>query len=304
MGRRVNILLPTYNGSRYLDALLESLALQTHPDVVISIRDDGSKDETRSLLSAWAVGRQNVRLRFGENIGAMPSFFDLLENGSALAEYFAFCDQDDVWLPDKVERAVSALSRCRSDEPAMYCSRVEYVNERLEHLGYSRVPRRPSFPNALVENITTGCTTVLNRRARDLICGRLPRKALPHDWWCYLVVSAIGKVIYDERPSIRYRQHATNLTGGTPSLWELSRRRLIRLINQVRGKRFLSDQAVEFLRCFGDLLDPQNKKVLDRFLCVRGSLRERVFYNAFMDVWRQSWSDTMILRLLILMGRA
>jgi len=145
---------------------------------------------------------------------------------------------------------------------------------------------------------------VLNRSARELVCEKLPEKALIHDWWCYLVVSAFGRVIYDERTSIRYRQHANNVTGGTPSPLELFGRRFRRFLSHEKGRPLVSDQAAEFKRCFGDRLSVHDRETLERFLCVRGGLKERIFYNAAMDVWRQSWVDTMILRAMILVGRA
>lgn len=300
---RVNILLPTYNGERFLPELLSSISAQIYAKIRLSIRDDGSSDGSYAILSGWAVGRSDVYLSGGKNLGAMASFFHLLES-SGDSDYFAFADQDDVWLPEKVERAVAALREYGPDESVMYCSRIEYVDENLQHLGYSRIPKSPSFANALVENVATGCTMVLNRKARDLVCERLPQNAPPHDWWCYLVVSAFGRVIYDPRPSIKYRQHANNLTGGTASSWELFGRRRARFAKQRKGVRLLSDLAVEFNRCFGDRLKAQDKKTLERFLSVRGSFWERVSYNAAMDVWRQSWVDTLLLRALILMGRA
>jgi hypothetical protein len=184
----------------------------------------------------------------------------------------------------------------------MYCSRVEYVDESLGHIGYSQVPKKVDFANALVENIVTGCTVVLNRSARNLLRKRLPEKTLMHDWWYYLVVSALGKVIFDERPSIKYRQHAGNVVGGTSSRIELFKRGMARFVRSSPGDRLLSDQAIEFRRCFGDCLAPQESRILDRFLMVRGNLWTRLRYNARMEVGRQSWIDTATLRTKILMG--
>jgi len=303
MRERVNVLLTTYNGSRFLREQLESIDSQTLSVVRVTVRDDGSPDETNLLVEKWAAGRANVLLLRGPQLGVTNKFFTVLANPDADSDYFAFCDQDDVWLPEKVEKAVQALRGCDPNIPVMYCSRVEYVDENLRHLGFSKVPKSIGFANALVENIATGCTMVLNRRARDLICKRLPQKALIHDWWCYVTLSALGKVLYDKTSSIKYRQHANNVTGAATTRWELVRRRFVRFLRHKRGARLLSDQAIEFQRCFGDLLNTQDKKTLERFLSVRGSFGERVFYNAVMDVWRQSWSDTMILRVLIIMGR-
>jgi len=177
------------------------------------------------------------------------------------------------------------------------------VDESLGHIGYSRIPKKEDFTNALVENIVIGCTVVLNRSARNLLRRRLPQRALMHDWWCYLVLSALGKVVFDERPGIKYRQHARNVVGGTSSRIELFRRGTTRFVRGSPGAKLLSDQAIEFRRCFGDGLTQKKRRTLDRFLTVRGNLWARLCYNATMDVWRQSWIDTATLRTMILMGR-
>lgn len=303
INERINILLPTYNGIRYLPKLLDSLLAQTCPELITSIRDDGSTDETYTFLCAWASGRAGVLLSRGERLGAAGGFLHLLQTSCPSCQYFAFCDQDDIWLPDKIERAIAALQACGPDEPAMYCSRIEYVDEQLRHLGYSRIPKRVEFSNALVQNMAAGCTIVLNRRARDLICERLPRKVLWHDWWCYLVVCAFGKVTYDEKPSIRYRLHANNHTGAQTSFLASVKSRIARFSAEQKGSRCFSNQALEFHRCFGDRLSAPYKRTLERFLSVRGSLRDRISYNVAMEVWRQTWLDTALLRALILIGR-
>ncbi len=303
MTQLLSILLPTYNGRRYLPELLKSLLAQTYPDVAIRVHDDGSTDDTYSFLRSWAAGRSNVHLTHGENRGVARSFFRLLGESDAESEYFAFCDQDDVWLPDKLERAVKAIRHQPADEPVMYCSRIELVDMNLRHLAYSRVLRRMGFANALVENVATGCTMVLNRGARDLVCQRLPQRAVMHDWWCYMVLSAFGRVIYDERPSVKYRQHGNNVFGAASSRAGLFKRRLLRFLKLPRSAKLFGDWVEEFGACHREALGPEHKAIFDRFLTIRGNLWDRLSYSVAMDVWRQWWVDTMILRALILMGR-
>ena len=124
-----------------------------------------------------------------------------------------------------------------------------------------------------------------------------------HDWWCYIVVSALGEVVFDAWPSVKYRQHSNNAVGAVTSTNKLLRQRFSRVWTQKTDARLFTAQALEFERCFGDLLSPRDRCLLGHFLSVRGSLWARVSYNAVMDVWRQRWPDTMILRAMILMGR-
>lgn len=302
MKYRVNVLLATYNGARYLREQLESIEKQTLPIACITVRDDGSTDGSDVLVHEWAESRPSVRQVQGPRLGAANSFFTLLDSCGDECDYFAFADQDDVWLPDKIERAVSSLGRHSTEEPAMYCSRVEYVDESLGHIGYSQIPKKVDFANALVENIARGCTVVLNHSARSLLSRRIPQETIMHDWWCYLVVSALGNVVFDEWPSVKYRQHGCNVVGGTSSRIELFRRGITRFVGS-SPRVLLSDQAIEFHRCFGDSLTQQKRRILDRFLTVRGNLWARLYYNVTMDVRRQSWIDTATLRTMILMGR-
>jgi glycosyltransferase involved in cell wall biosynthesis len=304
MSDRVHVLLATYNGVEYLGEQLRSIESQSLPVARVTIRDDGSSDGTQSFSQEWAKGKSYVRFLQGTRLGVTNNFFTLLKDSEEGCNYFAFCDQDDVWLPDKIERAVTVLRKYSAEEPVLYCSRVEYVNEKLGHMGYSRIPNRISFANALVENIATGCTVVLNGAARELICKNLPvRSALLHDWWSYLTVSALGMVVYDEAASIKYRQHARNQEGGTSSSRELFKRRMVRFLQRAGDKQLLSDQAVEFKRCFGELLSTRDRGILGRFLSIRCGLWSRASYTAAMEVRRQTWIDTAVLRAMILLGR-
>ena len=132
----------------------------------------------------------------------------------------AFADQDDVWLPEKLARGVAALRPLANEIPALYCARQMLVDEALNPLGLSRrINRPPGFPAALIQNVTTGCTLVLNRRAVAMVATSSPPAASLHDWWCYLVVAAGGgRVISDDAATVLYRQHPANMIGAVNSM--------------------------------------------------------------------------------------
>ena len=174
--------MSTYNGERYVAEQVASIRTQTYPSVRLGVRDDGSTDGTVAVLTGL-----DVSVDRGENLGVPAAFFRLIDDSSDEADLYALADQDDVWAPDKLSRAVEALSGV--DGPALYCARVMVTDEQLRPLYPHELPRRgPSFANALVQNIALGCTIVLNREARDLVRGRWPaecvdarRLALPRD---------------------------------------------------------------------------------------------------------------------------
>lgn len=294
---RAQILLSTFNGAPFLEPLLESLLAQDYPAFSILVRDDSSSDATPSILARYTRDPR-VSLYVGEHVGTAASFFELLGRADVGAGFFAFCDQDDVWLPDKLTRSVARLDEGRPDAPALYCGRQILVSPTLARLGLSRIPRRgPSFNNALVENIAAGCTIVVNNTARAVLTRRRPCGVV-HDWWSYLVVAAFGRAVYDTQPKILYRQHLGNVVGGHPGSWNTWARRIERLRRD--GDRLIPPQQVlEFRRLFGNELDAQQARVLQRFIDHRRTRRAALEYALSPDVFRQGRLDDLVLRILI-----
>jgi hypothetical protein len=211
------------------------------------------------------------------------------------------CDQDDVWLPDKLSRAVELLSPDTA-VPHMYCSTVQYVDRDLKDLGLSYALRRPSFGNAVVENIATGCTVVMNRPLLELVNSAPPSRALVHDWWLYLVATAFGQVTFDERSWILYRQHGGNAIGGSASFLKILAVRLRRLRLRNTGVFRCSDQAAEFLACFGPRCQASDRAMLEEMLAARNSTFRRIRFAFSGRVRRTRWIDNTILRVLIGVG--
>lgn len=303
---KVTVLLSTYNGSKFLQQQLDSLYAQTYPNIRILARDDGSSDSTRSILeNAQSGGRLEI-LDEHHNLGPALSFFELLQNAALTeTEYVAFCDQDDVWHPDKISYAISALSMVADHHPALFCSRLEIVDEQLNHIGFTHTPRQIGFGNALVENVATGCTIVLNRKAIELICRHLPGKVLMHDWWCYLVLSCFGEVIFDNNTHIKYRQHGNNMIGAAVNIFDELKRKLHRFIYSGRGLLWLQAwlQASVFLNMFEKDVTLSQRLTLDKFIAAKSSLWCRVQLILSKEIWRQKWLDNLILRFIILINR-
>ena len=303
MAAEVSVILSSFNGVAYLREQLDSLLGQTYGNLRIQIRDDGSSDQTPGILRDYAARYPNISVSTGDRLGIAASFFRLLGEAPDSSGFFAFCDQDDVWYADKIERAVRQLSAVEQGTPALYCSRLEYVDRELRHLKFSRIPARGlSFASALVENSATGCTVVMNRAARDLIVASLPARCIMHDWWCYLVVAAFGTVIYDEAASLKYRLHAANDTGAAVSFSEDWARRVRRFWSDRKGAFRIHAQAQAFAALFGERLAADKRFLLERFLASKSSLSRRLAYALRPAVYRQSRTDQMILRALVLLG--
>lgn len=296
----VTVLMSTYNGGQFLREQLSSLYEQTYAPIKIVVRDDGSTDSTLAILAEEQSTNAITQLDARGNLGATGSFFALLRHAAQTnTDYVAFCDQDDVWLTNKIERAVSRLASA-TDRPALYCCRLEIVNKHLHTLKLSIKPRKIGFGNALVENVAVGCTMVLNRKALDL----LSRQPLPnvyvHDWWCYLVVSCFGEIIFDDFASIKYRQHGRNAIGAATNPISVWKRKLTRFIN---ARRWISEQAAAFLELFSDHLSSSQRALVTDVCNARYSYACRVRLALSTDIWRNGWLDNIILRFVILMNR-
>jgi glycosyltransferase involved in cell wall biosynthesis len=296
----VEVLMSTYDGAPYVREQVESVLRQTEASLRLLVRDDGSADDTVALIRE--VDDPRIVVREGENTGLPAAFFRLLDESSDDVEFWSLCDQDDVWEPDKIARAVEAL-RPLGDGPALYCARVLVVDEDLGPLYPHELPRRgPSFANALVQNIALGCTVVLNRPARELLRGRWPRECVMHDAWMYLVIAGTGTVVYDESLVVRYRQHGRNSVG-------MGRGPFSRFAGRVRrqlspgGPRKHSRQDRELLRLFADDLKPEALGQLQGLLDVASSPVRRVVYALRGPVHRQTRGSDLVLKALQIAGR-
>lgn len=306
--KKVQILLSAYNGEQYISEQIQSILHQTHAAVSILIRDDGSTDKTMELLDQWVTTHPDkIKLIKGTNVGVVSSFFVLLRTADAEADYYCFCDQDDVWLDHKVEHAIARLdSSIYTEVPAMVFTSTYLTDDKLNRKGAWPKPpaQEPSFFNALYENIAIGATITMNRSARNLFINSQSvdsQKVLMHDWWFYLLVSAFGTVIYDNKPSMLYRQHNNNVVGGSNSIvgklkskWASFKRHT--------GKDLLHKQASEFDRIYGSRLTGEQKEQLDLFLATRTRFMERLRYARKSKLYRQSKAESLLFKFFILIG--
>lgn len=270
----VAILLCSYNGQRYLSAQLDSIAAQTHPNWVVWVSDDGSQDDTLSVLaeyrSKWPDGRLSIVQ--GPRQGFVANFLSLTCNNGIQADYYAYCDQDDVWEADKLQRALDWLQTVAEGVAALYGSRTRLVDAENHALGLSPLfTRQPCFAHALTQNFASGNAMVFNLAAcRLLRAAGQDVAVVAHDWWLYLLVTgAGGKVCYDPVPSLRYRQHSGNLVGmKTHWLARLLRLRTVREVWQGAFRQG-NDRQVQALQQQWGALTPASQQLLKVFAHAR-----------------------------------
>jgi hypothetical protein len=305
-GEHVAILLSTFNGERYLPEQLASFTAQTHANWALHWRDDGSSDGTVQMMTDFSTGPGAGRCivhPFGERMRATGSFLTLLR--AALqrpAELFAFSDQDDVWLAEKLANGVAALVQVPVDQPALYvCGRAP-VDATLRPVGRVPTPAPAAgFPACLIQNLAPGCCMMLNRMAAALIDqATLPAETW-HDWWTYIVVSAHdGRILTSSSPDILYRQHGDNQVGEPRNPWH----RIVAAVG--RGRRpFMARlwRHVAALQAGASALPAQTRAsltVIER--AKSGGLPARVEALRLAGFARRSRAETWLFRLMFLLG--
>jgi glycosyltransferase involved in cell wall biosynthesis len=300
--QRSVVLLATYNGAAYLSDFLDSLIAQTASDFKVIVRDDGSTDATLDIIRTYMSALSIEILEKSPRLGPALSFFELLKYAGDEFDYYFFADQDDYWHESKIARAVDKLS-AETENISLYCSRLEYVDQNLVHINYSRIPKVIALENALVENIVTGCTIAMTRPARQLILENPPSRFSMHDWWCYIVIVSFGKIIYDSFPAIKYRQHGNNTIGVATNVFQDFGRRLRRFVRTEGGIFGLAMQTAEFKRCFSGLLKKDQLRLITSVIDGKEHIVKRLPLAFASKFIRQRSLDTLILRVLFLAGR-
>jgi glycosyltransferase involved in cell wall biosynthesis len=269
--RTITILLCTFNGERFLAEQLDSLRRQTFTNWRLVASDDGSSDRTRSILQAfqnsYELGR--VEIIEGPRRGASANFLSLACRKDLDSDYYAFCDQDDVWEAEKLTRAIGVLECMDSRIAAVYGSRTRLIDAAGQETGLSPLfSRAPTFRCALVQSIAGGNTMVFNQKARELLTFGGADVIVPsHDWWLFQVISACGgKMYYDPLPFVRYRQHGQNVIGANTGFAACVRR--VQMLGQGRFRHW-SDLNVAALARMRQRMTPESGRIFDLFCKAR-----------------------------------
>lgn len=301
--KKVQILLSTYNGEKYLREQIDSyLAMEHFEDCCVLIRDDGSTDRTRDILQEYER-HPEFRIVYGENIGINESYLWLLAHSDNDCKYFAFSDQDDVWMSDKITKALQLLEREDPQVPLLFASRSRITDAQLKPIGYSKEPVRGiSFYNAMVQNVLPGHTQVINRSMKEVLLCQGMGNVHVIDWWYYLAAATVGKIAFCEDCTVLHRQHNDNAVGYTTTfLCDIKRR--VRYIMNGRGNAF-AVQLWAFRERYQTMLSSEYLAELDAFLdACKGSFMERFRYALHCRAYRQGYKETLAFRLLFVLGK-
>jgi glycosyltransferase involved in cell wall biosynthesis len=304
----VAILLCTYNGARFLAEQLDSLETQTHQNWVVIASDDGSIDQTLDILREYQAKwpAEKLRIRSGPQKGFCQNFLSLASDPEIKADYYAFCDQDDVWLPPKLTTGISSLinhGEMSHSTPLLYGGKTKYVDENLNELCQSASFNYPKvFRNALVQTLAGGNTLIFNNASKALLERARDDRPASHDWWLYLLVSgAEGICIFDNCPQVLYRQHRKSIVGGNRTFFS----KVKRLYCLVGGEfKTLISMNVDALSQYKEIISKNSSDTLETFVKMRrSSLLMRVRLFSICGLFRQTRNGTVALFIAIIFNQ-
>ncbi|MGB4813050.1 MAG: glycosyltransferase family 2 protein [Methylophilaceae bacterium] len=296
----------TYNGEKFLAEQLDSIKNQSHQNWRLIISDDGSTDATLAIAKQYQKtwGGNLLEIRNGPQQGFCDNFLSLACNSTINADLYAFSDQDDVWLAEKLCNAVEYFNASSdNDLPRVYGTRTKIVDERLKAIGLSPLFTLPrSFRNALVQSIAGGNTMVFNQQAKCLLEKLGMQKIVSHDWWLYLLVKGAGGVVfYDPEPCLLYRQHDDALIGANSSF-----RARVSRVGYVLNSRFKdwNDINLNALTNAQHLFTKDNQDILETYRRFRGArFKDRIRLLEVCGLYRQTWQGTLSLWLATILNK-
>ena len=299
--KTITVIMSAYNGSKYIEAQLDSIFQQVGVKVLCYVRDDGSTDDTLQVLKKYTSTSGELIICEGENVGWERSFLLALKDAPQ-ADYYAFADQDDIWFEDKLISGIKMLEKEGSkNKPCMYhCNKIS-VTEDLKPLAHQvrRTPRPLNRQNALIQEYAQGCSIIMNENARQLVTKYIPREKIAHDFWCGLLCYLFGEVIYDNIPHFYHISHGNNASGEGHIIGSWKR----------RLKKFFAGGTVYFTP-FSDLEEGFKRRLTDsdlvflyRVKTYKKSLKNKLSLLFSINFVRDSFIGTCSLKLAILLNK-
>lgn len=299
MEKKVAIVMSTYNGAKYIKEQIDSILNQTYKNIELVIRDDGSSDDTVKIIESYQKKHANIKLVTGKNLGFIKSFFELLR--LVEADYYSYADQDDVWLPNKIELAVQELNKLDDSKPNLAFGNSDYYDQNMKLIGEGEKHRKYSFRMALFACVTQGMTMTINKTTRDLIVKNPPKTCFFHDWWTYLICIGMGNIAYSDVTTVKYRRMKTNATVEGQGYFRLFIWRIKNLlIND--GIKDIKKQMINFKNTYYNKLSDENKKELDLFSEEKYNFLRALKKTFYPKKLRARFVDDFMLRILFLIG--
>lgn len=287
--KKVQILMSTYNGEIYIKEQIDSLLNQQDVEISILVRDDGSTDSTKEILREYAK-KEQLKYYIGKNKGYGKSFLDLLKNSDDV-EYYAFCDQDDIWHPRKLITAINKLENEKNNDcncGNLYFSNLRLVDSNMKEIKIKEFDKRNMLLGRnIVRHSISGATMVFDKKLRDLAKVQDFESydyPISHDAWVYLLCLALGgRVVFDQNSYIYYRQHDNNVTGARQGI----KKRFRTEYNNCFVYKHWREKLIKIIlenEHYTKYIPKENKKILEQVMNYRNSWRNTFSLLASKDI--------------------
>lgn len=303
--KKVQVLMSTYNGEKYLRQQLDSILDQEFSGLIkILVRDDGSSDSTIDILEEYEK-KNLIEVIYGTNIGLTSSILELLKKADILMDYYAFSDQDDIWFNDKTMRSVEFFKKrereYESDEIVLFFSSSLIVDENMNYMGQTfSGSQKICFYNSMIQNIMPGHTQMFNKALLNELKNIEPQHVFIIDWWTNLLATALGTVLYDDKPTVFHRQHMNNAVGFETNIIRSYVSRIRRIIR--KDLYNVSYQLIGFRKKYGDLLRKDYICEVNNFIDNQKNLLLRIKFVLTTKCFRQKKIETFLFYLAYIMG--
>ena len=296
----VQIIMATYNGERYIKEQIDSIIASTYKDWVLTIYDDGSTDDTLSILKKYEeqYPEQIQVVKNKENKGVIGNFLQGVQNSKL--SYIMFCDQDDVWLPEKIKLTLTTMlqeEKRRKNKPLSVFTDARVVDQDLTTIHESFFksnqldPSKLDLAHMLMENKLIGCTVMINEGVKNLIT-TLPKKGRLHDWWIGLISATFGDIVFLPEQTLLYRQHSNNVVGNQSYVGYVMKR-FRTIFKQKDSIKANYRQAAEFYQIYKNhIMDQQKKDTIEKFT----ALEHMPWYERKYTILKYGFLKTGIIR--------
>tara|TARA_Y100001935_G_scaffold250443_1_gene250589 strand:+ start:170 stop:1093 length:924 start_codon:yes stop_codon:yes gene_type:complete len=302
---KLSILMATYNGEKFLQKQLDSIANQSFKNWDLWISDDGSSDHTLEILKKFRErmsAKNPVHLLKGPMRGSDINFWSLILNKNINADFFAFSDQDDEWEPNKLEIGIKKISKFK-DPFLLFCSRTKIIDMNGNSMGFSPAFKNsPSMRNALVQSIAGGNTMIFCKNLREELTNiSLNNEIVAHDWLIYQIICGLGgRVYYDLDPLVKYRQHENNLIGSNQSFYA----RIIRVWKLLNGSfKKWNESNLKILNTIKHRFKKECQEEITHFNNLRVNYMYKIKHIFDIRVYRQTIAGNIALFISIYINK-
>ena len=298
---KIAVLMSTYNGGEYLMDQIDSIINQSGDfELSLIVRDDGSTDNTQEILNKYSQ-QQLLHWYQGNNIQPAKSFLELVINNPGY-DFYAFSDQDDWWMPDKIINEINLLSKYKI--PAIVYTNGEIVDSNLNTIGrniYKHIPI-VNFQTVMINAGVQGCSMLWNKEMQEIMTkGGMPNVAIMHDSYLARVCLAVGGIIcYIHNPLLKYRQHNKNVMGIKSSKVDVLKDRIKQIIT--KDKISISSQAEEIYRIYNSYISNEKMKFIKEVINYKNSLRTKIEIINNRNIYYVSKNMEITMKLKILLG--